>query len=101
MTGLTKQGEAMPDTLKEWKYLALLHGKGLETAAATIKKMKKELTKRENYWRDWNGRAANHAAGLEGRIIELEQNCAFFRCCAMCGEQPEEGAEPFPPDNPE
>jgi len=34
--------------------------------------LRQELTKRENYWRDWNGRAANNAAKLEARIIEVE-----------------------------
>ena len=30
----------------------------------------------------------------EERVKELEKDCAFFRCCALSGEIPEEGSEP-------
>jgi len=31
------------------------------------------------------------------RIDQLHQNAAFFKCCALSGEKPEDGAEPYPP----
>ncbi len=37
-----------------------------------IQNLRGELEKREKYWRDWNGRAANRNAKLEARINELE-----------------------------
>lgn len=31
------------------------------------------------------------------RIDQLKQNAAFFKCCLLSGETPEDGSEPFPP----
>ena len=36
---------------------------------------------------------------LQEQVAALEKNCAFFRCCALSGEQPEEGAEPYPKED--
>jgi hypothetical protein len=34
--------------------------------------IRKYVSQKEMYWRDWNGRAANRAAELEARIEHLE-----------------------------
>ena len=39
---------------------------------AAIKFLEAQLEKRERYWRDWNGRAANRAAQLEADNTKLE-----------------------------
>lgn len=51
-----------------------------EDCRDTIEQLRAELETRETYWRDWNGRAANHAAKLEfenerlrKRVAELER----------------------------
>jgi hypothetical protein len=41
----------------------------------------------------------NHCANcvaLDELVREIWQNMAFFRCCALSGEVPKDGAEPFP-----
>mgnify|MGYP000154751892 CR=1 FL=1 len=38
-----------------------------------VKQLRAELKKREEYWCDWNGRAANNAAKLEAQIAELRE----------------------------
>ncbi len=30
------------------------------------------------------------------RIDQLKKNASFFKCCALSGEVPEDGAEPYP-----
>ena len=32
------------------------------------------------------------------RIEELETNCGFFKSCALSGEVPKDGSEPYPPE---
>jgi hypothetical protein len=33
---------------------------------------------------------------LQAELNKAYQNAAFYRCCALSGETPEEGAEPYP-----
>ena len=46
----------------------------IEAKDAAIKIVQRERDEREQYWRDWNGRAANRAALLEGEIDRLVAN---------------------------
>jgi len=41
-----------------------------------IKQLRDELEKREKYYQDWNGRAANNAARLEAENTELKAQLA-------------------------
>ena len=43
--GLTPKGEAMPQTLSEWKYLAELYGKGLDIEKRENSLLRADLNK--------------------------------------------------------
>jgi hypothetical protein len=49
-----------------------------------------------NYWGAVRGPLALRITELERQLSEAKQNTAFFRCCALSGEVPDKGDEPFP-----
>ncbi len=54
----------------------------------SIKQLRDELEKRETYWRDWNGRAANRNAKLEHEIETLQKQKAELLAAAEWLDDP-------------
>lgn len=44
----------------------------IKALEAEVERLREQLAERERYWRDWNGRAANHAAKIEAEIERLK-----------------------------